>query len=80
MCCCTVTEPLTDQPVERPGFVLPVHAHKIHGDARQHDDHAKAANHGFRVETEAQQHGPEDHVGDGDQHAYLQQKKLQLIN
>lgn len=62
---------LTNYPVDPFGFVLPPNTHKVDGDSSQHDDHAQATHHWFRVQAEAQQHSPEDHVGDGHQHVHL---------
>lgn len=48
-----------------------MNSHEVDGDPGQHDDHSQTADHRLGIQTEAQQHGPEDHVGDGDQQVYL---------
>lgn len=67
----TQAKQLTNQSVDPFGFVLALNTQEVDGDASQHDDHSQATNHRFRVQTEAQQHGPENHVADGDQQVYL---------
>lgn len=62
---------LTYEPGDPFGLVLPPNTHKVHRDPGQHDDHAQAAHHWFRVQTEAQQHHPEQQVADGDQQVHL---------
>lgn len=65
---------LTHYPVDPFRFVPPPNTHEVNGDSCQHDDHSQAADHRFRVEAEAQQHSPKQHVGNGDQHVHLHEE------
>lgn len=56
--------PLTNEGVEALRLVVPVDSQEVDGDAGQHDGQADAAHHGFRVEGEDEQEGPEDEVND----------------
>lgn len=69
--CCEVADRLTDEHVNPLGFVFPLNADKEDRNSGQHDDHPKTTDHGLRVQTEAQQDGPEDQVADRDQDVNL---------
>lgn len=66
-----MADTLTDEHVNPLGFVFPLNTDKENRNSGQHDDHPKTTDHGLRVQTEAQQDGPEDQVGDRDQDVNL---------
>ena len=72
------TDILTNKHGEPPGFFLPLNSHKVNRDSSEHDDHSKATNHRLRVQTEAQQHSPENQVGDRHQQADLHRAETGL--
>lgn len=55
---------LVNEGVEALWLVVPVDSQEVDGDAGQHDGQADATHHGFRVQGEDEQEGPEDEVND----------------
>lgn len=61
----------TDEVTDTLWLGFPVHPQEVNWYTSEHDDQPNTTHHWLRVQTEAQQQGPEHQVGDRDKEVYL---------